>query len=389
MKIAVFTDSFRPQKNGVVVFLSQSLEELSKEHQVLLFAPGEKKRTEQVNENYKIFWMPSAPFPFYEGYRMSSTTPLAINKILKEEKPDLVHLHAPILLGVHGLIAAKKRKMPIIATYHTHFPDYLPHLLRGKLYELVGGIGDYTAKKLIKLVYSRADISTAPTKELVKELESYGIENVVCLPNGVDVGKMKKAIGNAEEFKSKFKIPKGKKIILYAGRVSLEKRIEDLLDAFSELGDQKSILLIVGSGPSLEKYQEMAKDMKNVIFTGFVSDEMLSAAYSVADVFASASDSETFGLTFVEAMAFGLPVVGVNKLGAKQLIDGNNGFAVEPGDKKAFAEALRKIIDEPKLRKSMKAAALRTSEGYTMEKCMGKTLKLYKKLVFEHENRSD
>ncbi len=174
MKIAIFTDSFRPQVNGVTVFLRDSLRLLSRHHEVILFAPGDD--TVEVDEGgYKIYWMPSSPFPFYEGYRMSTATPVKINRILKEEKPDIVHLHAPILLGINGLIASKKRGIPVVATYHTHFPDYLPHLLKGKLFSLLGGIGTITTQKLIKLVYSRADIVTAPTKELVSELESYGI----------------------------------------------------------------------------------------------------------------------------------------------------------------------------------------------------------------------
>ncbi|HID72791.1 TPA: glycosyltransferase family 1 protein [Candidatus Micrarchaeota archaeon] len=382
MKIAVFTDSFRPQKNGVAVFLSESLKALSEKHDVVLFAPGEGKLREEKTDGYRIYWVPAAPFPFYEGYRMSSTTPLEINRLLKEEEPDIVHLHAPILLGIHGLIAAKKRGIPIIATYHTHFPDYLPHLLRGKLFKLVGGIGDYTTKKLIKLVFSQVDLSTAPTKELVRELTDYGIENVVHLPNGVNIKKMHSVKGDGKKLRKQYGIP-DKKIILYAGRVSFEKKLEVLLEAFRELDGGDAVLLVVGSGPSLDKYREMAEEMglKDVIFTGFVEDDMLSAAYSAADVFASPSDSETFGLTFVEAMSFGLPVVGVNRLGAKELIDGKNGQAVEPGDSKAFAEKLKELLADAKLRKRMRKAALETSAQYTMEKCIGKTVELYEKLL--------
>ncbi|MFH2101087.1 MAG: glycosyltransferase family 1 protein [Candidatus Micrarchaeota archaeon] len=387
MKIAVFTDSFHPQKNGVVVFLSEALRALSEKHEVILFASGEGKlREERINGNYRIYWVPSTPFPFYEGYRVSSTTPLEINRILKEEKPDLVHLHAPVVLGLHGLIAAKKRRIPIIATYHTHFPDYLPHLLRGKLFRLVGGIGDYTTKKLIKLVFSQVDISTAPTKELVKELTDYGIKNVVYLPNGVNIKKMHSIKGDGGALREKFGIG-AKKIVLYAGRISFEKQLEVLLEAFRELDDGSTALLIVGSGPSLDRYKEMAGvfGLKNVVFAGFVEDDILSAAYSTANVFASPSGSETFGLTFVEAMSFGLPAVGVNRLGAKELIDGKNGFVVEPGDAHAFAMKIKEIISDDKLRARMAKAALATSRQYTLEKCMDKTIELYERLVSEKE----
>ncbi len=381
MKIAVFTDTYHPQKNGVVVFLTEALLELSKKHSVVLFAPGRQgPAVEDVNKNFRIYWMPASEFPFYEGYMMAKTTPLEINRILKQEKPDIVHLHAPVLLGIHGLIAAKKRGLPIVATYHTHFPDYLPHLLRGKLYKMVGGIGDFTTKKLIELVFSRADLSTAPTKELVRELKDYGVRNAVCLPNGINFGKMEASARACQEFRKAHGIGKDKKIVLYAGRVSFEKKLDVLLKAFKEVEDGKSVLVIVGTGPSLEKFRGMASELglNDVIFTGFVDERMLSAAYAVADVFVSASDTETFGMTFVEAMHFGVPVIGVRKLGAKEMIsDRKDGFLVKPGSHDRLAARIKELLGDESLRKRMGKEAKKTSAEYSIGKCIERTLELY------------
>ena len=125
MKIAVFTETYHPQVNGVVVFLSDLLPAISKKAEVVLFAPGKKKlRTEKVSRNFRIYWVPAEPFPFYEGYRMSRIKKSDIEKILIKEKPDVVHLHAPVLMGLKALYASKKLGLPVVATYHTHFPIF-------------------------------------------------------------------------------------------------------------------------------------------------------------------------------------------------------------------------------------------------------------------------
>lgn len=385
MKIAVFTDTFHPQKNGVVVFLDQTLAEMSKMHKVVLFAPGTgRQRVESVGRNMRIYWMPSIPFPFYEGYRMARSTALEVNRILKDEKPDVVHLHSPVLLGLQGMIAARKRGLPTVATYHTHLPDYLPHLLRGRMSTLIGGIGDYTTKKLIKLVYSGAGLSTAPTRELVRELKSYGVRNAVCLPNGVNMKKLKASAADRKAFARKYGVPAGMRIVLYAGRVSFEKKLDVLLEAFRRIQDGRTLLLVVGSGPSLEGYRKMAGELglKDAVFTGYVDERMLAAAYSLADIFVSPSDTETFGMTFVEAMSFGLPAIGANRLGAKELIsDGRNGFLTEPGLPAGLAERMRRLLCDGKLRARMGRNAKKASMEYTTERCVARTLELYRGLI--------
>ena len=192
MKIAIFTDTYLPQMNGVVSYLLDSIGELSKKHEIIVFAPGDKLKVEK--KKVKTYWIPSSPFPFYEGYKIASMNYARISELIKKEKPDIIHAHAPVVLGVQGIICAKRRNIPLVITHHTHFPDYVPHLLNGKLPEAFGDMSGYTVKQLIRHVFTNADVVTAPTNELVKELRSYGLRNVVQLPNGV---KLKKRPTNA------------------------------------------------------------------------------------------------------------------------------------------------------------------------------------------------
>jgi 1,2-diacylglycerol 3-alpha-glucosyltransferase len=381
MKIAIFTDTYLPQMNGVVSYLVDSIGVLSKKHQVVLFAPGEKLRTETINENIRIHWIPSSPFPFYEGYRVASMNYKRVSDLLAREAPDIVHVHAPINLGLQGMISAKRKKIPVMVTYHTHFPDYVPHLLPGKLPGPLRRFSELTVKKMIKHVFRQADAVAAPTMELVNELRSYGLQNVVHLPNGIDFGSLRCTAKEAERFRKAHNIPKTK-VALYLGRISFEKRIDRLLESFKLMEKSRTTLVIAGGGPYLDNFRKLAKllGLKKVIFTGFVENK--AAAYSCADVFVSASDSETFGLTYVEAMRMGLPVVAVGRLGAKEIVeDGKNGFLCEPEDRRCFAGALEKLITNQKLRKKMSRSAQEESKKYSIENSIEKTLRIYEELM--------
>lgn len=383
MKVAVFTDTYMPQTNGVVAYLSNSLKLLSKKNDVVLFAPGGKRlRVEHVSRRLRIYWIPAKAFPFYEGYRMSSIDYKRVSDLLKKEKPDIVHAHAPVLLGLQGLISAKRRGIPAIVTYHTHFPDYVPHLLNGKLPKPFAEISGYTVKKMINHVFKMADAVTAPTHELANELRSYGLSNVVYLPNGVELKRFRKDRKKAAAFRKRFRISEDKEVILYLGRISFEKRIDVLLEAFKMIEKPDRVLVIAGKGPYLDDLKKLAKalELRNVIFTGYLKD--ISPAYATADIFASASDTETFGLTFVEAMHTGLPAVGVRRLGAKEIIrNGKNGILVRPGDISGFARAMERLLRNSRLRKKMGKEASRDSENYSLEGSVDKTIRLYRKMV--------
>jgi glycosyltransferase involved in cell wall biosynthesis len=263
-----------------------------------------------------------------------------------------------------------------VATYHTHLPDYIPHLLKGRLPEFLKGPTTYPVKQLIKMVFSNARYTTAPTKLLVEELRSYGINNVVHLPLGIETKRLVVGRMGRQAFLKKYQLPSN-------ARISFEKKIEVLLKAFALLEDRNTFLFLVGGGPYLKKYQKMAKDLGiiNLRFTGFVEDRMLGAAYACSTVFASASDTETFGLTFVEAMAAGVPVVGVRKLGAAEVIaHGRNGFLVRPGDHLAMAKKIKKLLLDAKLRRKIGANGRKTAKQYSLDECVKKMLSIYTEL---------
>ena len=344
-------------------------------HQV--FAPGGNKFKVE-KKKFKTYWIPASPFPFYEGYKIASINYQRVNELVEKENPDVIHAHAPVVLGVQGMMCAKRRKIPLVITYHTHFPDYVPYLLNGKLPKAFDEFSGYTVKKLIKHVFRNADVVTAPTNELVDELKSYGLENVVHLPNGVRLKRFNKNQKKAKQFRKKLGIPENRKIILYLGRISFEKKLDILLHAFKMV--ENAHLVIAGKGPYLENLKKLAEalELKNVKFVGFLSESEMIGAYSSADIFASPSDTETFGLTFVEAMQCELPVVGVSKLGAKEIIkNGKTGILVRPGKARAFAKALDKLLKNNALRKRYGKNGKERAKQYSLQNSIKRTEEIY------------
>ncbi|MEW6749217.1 MAG: glycosyltransferase family 1 protein [Candidatus Micrarchaeota archaeon] len=382
MKIALFTDTYNPQTNGVVAYLNDSIGLLSKNDQVVVFAPGEGGfNREQVSPNLSVYWIPSSSFPFYEGYRIASIDYKRVSSLLREEKPDIVHAHAPINLGLQGIVAAKRKKIPVVITYHTHFPDYVPHLLNGRLPEVFAQLSGHTVKRMIKHVFGMADVVTAPTKELANELRSYGLTNVMHLPNGIDFSRFKCSEREVNAFKRKHKTA-GKKVILYLGRISFEKKIDHLFEAYHEIEREDRMLVVAGGGPYLKQFKKFAKalGLKNVVFTGFLKSA--APAYRCADIFVSASDSETFGLTFVEAMHNGVPPIGVRRLGPKEVIkNGKDGLLVKPNDSHALALAMESLLEDDKLRARLGKEARESAKRYSIERSVGATIRIYRKLV--------
>jgi glycosyltransferase involved in cell wall biosynthesis len=269
-----------------------------------------------------------------------------------------------------------------VATYHTHLPDYVPHLLDNRLPDPFSKISSYTVKKMIKHAFRLADTVTAPTHELVKELRSYGLKHAIYLPNGVELKRFRPDGRKGAAFRKRYAIPKDRSVVLYLGRVSFEKKLEVLLQAFSMIEDEGRVLVIAGKGPYLDTLKDMAKALgiRNIVFTGYLKD--ISEAYAAADIFASASDTETFGLTFIEAMHTGVPVIGARRLGPKELIHhGKDGLLVKPGSVPDMAKAMDGLLKDLPMRRRMGKEAMKSSESYSLENSIRMTLDLYRKLM--------
>ena len=370
MKIAFFTDSYWPQINGVTISIDNFAEELKKKgHEILIFAPKVKEKTET---KFDVFWIPSIALPTYKEYRISSFISSEAEKKLKEFNPDIIHCHTPFSIGWIGLNLAKKYKKKNIGTYHTYLPDfmmYLPIPFVKNTEVIKKGVWFYT-----KLFYNKCDLTTTPTTQSAKELEKNGVKNVIALPNGINFSLFNSVKCN--------KNLKDKKLV-YFGRLSFEKNIKVLIDALELLENFK--LTIVGSGPALESLKKQAKEKKlenRIEFTGALKGKELAEKVAESNAFVTAATMETQGLTIAEAMAAGMPAVGANKMAVPETIkEGLNGFLFEPFNAGEAAEKIKKVFSAKELYEKLSVNSVETARKNSKEKRAVELEKVYLKLL--------
>ena len=287
-KIAIVTDAWHPQINGVVTTLTQTVRSLAAlGHQVSVITPLEFR---------------SIPCPSYPEISLSLTTPKTIEKKLRSLKPDCVHIATEGPLGWAARRVCIKRNFPFSSSYHTKFPEYV---------RMRWPISLNLLYSVVRRFHGAANRTMVATKTLKDELTTKGFNNLVHWSRGV----------NTELFKP---CPKDNDstvhpVFIYMGRVAVEKNIEAFLEL--ELPGSKCV---VGDGPALTTLQER---YPAVNFTGFKKGEELAALLSAADVFVFPSKSDTFGVVLLEAMASGLPVAAFPVTGPLEtVVAGVNGY---------------------------------------------------------------
>ena len=380
MHIAVFSDTFYPQINGVVTSITNSSRYLANRgHKVMLFVPKSKGNIE-LGKNIYVEPIKSLGFPTYEDYKIALPQTIKCLRKINQFKPDIIHLHSPFSLGILGVMCAKTFSLPLVGTYHTLFPEFLKYLPIPVLREnrfAKGMTWRYT-----NFVYNKCDVVTTPSQMMKKELKKHGVHSPIkVISNGVDLSIFHKV--TSVKATKKFKLKNG--YIIHFGRISYEKNIEVVLRSFKTVikFHPSYDLIIAGKGPALGNLRKEAKRLginKNVKFTGFVRENELVELLSSANAFATASTIETQGLALLEAMACALPVVGVDKMAIPELIqNGKNGFLVEPGDYRKMGLCLLKLTGNSKSRTRMGENSLVVAKKHCLENAVSELETLYLK----------
>ncbi len=342
MKIAIFTDTYLPQVNGVTNTLNR-MEKYFNKNQIeyKILAPDYNMKEKPVN--VETFY--SIRFILYPECRLSMVRSSRVNEVLDEFKPDLVHMTTEFNMGWAGMTYALKREIPSISTYTTNFSHYLKYY---KLEMLSKASWDY-----FRWFHNQNQLTLCPSENTKKLLIGKGVEHVGVWGRGIDSFRFSPSKRSAS-LRKKFNIADEHIMLLYVGRISLEKDLDILLEVYRrirrEQGDQVR-LVITGDGPMLNKYRSENKD---VVFTGYLQGEKLSQLYASADIFTFPSSSETLGNVVLEAMASEVPVAGVNSGGVTEnIMDHHNGILCKPRNVKAYYQSLKKLIEDRAFRKEL------------------------------------
>lgn len=339
MKVAIFSDTFIPEVNGVASATARLATYLEENHiPTLVVAPNPGTAHKQ---GHNVVGVSGFSFPLYPECKVSLPRYNTVGKGVAGFAPDLIHLVTPFTIGLCGLKLARATGVVPVATFHTDYPRYLDY------YRL--GMFKGMAWQYLKWFHNQCGINFCPSVETGQTLELKGISNIKVCGNGVDT-----ELFNPSRFSPEVRnscVPEGKIAFLYVGRLAAEKNLEILLDAFARVSARYpwAHLVITGDGPLLAKLKHKAP--AGVTFTGYLSGITLAQVYASSDIFVFPSTTETFGLVILEAMASGLPVIAANAGGIKDNLAHNfNGLACRPLDPVDLAAAMELMLTDSTLR---------------------------------------
>lgn len=303
MNIGIFTDTYFPQISGVATSIKTLKDALEKQgHNVFIFTttdPHVQKGAVEAN----VFRFSSVPFISFTDRRVAFRGFFEATKVAREVKLDIVHTQTEFALGMIGKYVAHQLKIPAIHTYHTMYEDYLHYVLNGHL------LRPYHVKQFTNVYLKNMDGVIAPSERVEKLLKRYKVTiPMKVIPTGVDIESLNQPITN--DVRHDLGIEPDAQVLLTLSRIAGEKKINRILNVLPEIVDEfpKACLVIAGDGPDLEVLQEQVERLTledNVIFAGDVPHEDVGSFYKMADLFVSASDTETQGLTYIEALASG------------------------------------------------------------------------------------
>ncbi|RSI78216.1 glycosyltransferase family 4 protein [Streptococcus mitis] len=311
MRIGLFTDTYFPQVSGVATSIRTLKTELEKQgHAVFIFTTTDK----DVNryEDWQIIRIPSVPFFAFKDRRFAYRGFTKALEIAKQYQLDIIHTQTEFSLGLLGIWIARELKIPVIHTYHTQYEDYVHYIAKGML------IRPSMVKYLVRGFLHDVDGVICPS-EIVRDLLSkykVKVEKRV-IPTGIELAKFERPEikeENLTALRSKLGIQEDEKMLLSLSRISYEKNIQAVLAAFAQVlkEENKVKLVVAGDGPYLDSLKEQAVQLQiqdQVIFTGMIAPSETALYYKAADFFISASTSETQGLTYLESLASGTPVI--------------------------------------------------------------------------------
>jgi glycosyltransferase involved in cell wall biosynthesis len=360
MRILIVTEQYLPMVGGVATVthnLSQDLAAAG--HAVRVVAPSESLHNERAQDGpVTVRRYPSFEWPSYDGLRIAFPPVAPLRRLFARFRPEVVHLHSPIVLGNVAQFLAAGRHVPVVATNH-----YMPENMSPALSTdpLLGKSFDTLAYSYLVSFYNRCDYVTAPTAYALALLREHGLETPGRpISNGIDLAAFAPRTRD-EALRRRLGLPADRPLILYVGRLSEEKRVAVLLDALTQVR-APAHLVIGGAGPEAEELRQRANDLElteRVTFLGRVPDDELVPLYRLADIFAMPSTAELQSLSALEALAVGLPVVAANAGALPELVrDGVNGLLFAPEDSAELGERLTQLVTHPALRRRMAQAAI-------------------------------
>lgn len=375
MKILISSDWYYPVVNGVVrsvLNLKEYLENQGHEVRVLTLS-----NTISSYKSEDVYYVGSlSARKIYPEARVTNILAKTHLRSIKKWEPDIIHSQCEFSTFVMAKSLSKMLNVPLVHTYHTVYEDYTHYFIKNK------AAGVKIVAKASKTFADMCQYIIAPTKKTAKILESYNIDanKIAVIPTGIRIPDIYK-----EDLKDELDLDKDKKILLYLGRLAEEKNIEELIRFYEKLKDSSIAFYIVGGGPYLNKLKAYSKSFsKEINFVGMVEPSEVNKYYQAADIFTTASTSETQGLTYYEALSNGTVAICRDDNSLEGVIkDGFNGYRYHNFEE--FNSYMNLVLDDEDFHKQlMDNARSYALENFSVESFGSKCEDLYKKAVNEY-----
>ncbi len=345
MRVLMVSDVYFPRVNGVSTSIETFRRTLDGQGiEVRLVVPRYGNEAEEPGVVRVAGW----PVPGDREDRLVGWRAMHRAVLAAARGCDLIHIQTPFVAHYAGLAAGRALGLPVLATYHTLFEEYLQHYARF----LPAGWLRGQARRFSRRQCNQLDAVIVPSTAMRQRLESYGVTTPMhVLPTGIPLAQF--ARGDGLAFRTRHDIAPDRPVALYVGRVAHEKNIGFLLDALRQARQlcPDALLVIAGEGPAMGDLQARVETLglqDAVRFIGYLDrQQALPDCYAAADVFVFASRTETQGLVLLEAMAAGLPVIALAEMGTVDILAPGRGAFSPPAETTAFGEALGHFLSRP------------------------------------------
>lgn len=388
MKVGIFTDTYKPQINGVVTsvcLMEQKLKENGHEPYIFTVTHPDVHPSKDADN---IFRISSVKFWGNTEHRIAKLYSQKMLQKVKELDIDIIHSHAPFSLGIMGHLIARRLGIPEVHTYHTMLSDYTHYIKFGHL------MPKEAAENYSRVFCNKVDAVIVPTPKVYEALINYGVKKpMYVIPTGIDLpqflGKVPEM--ELEQVRKKFDILPDDKLLIFVGRIAKEKSIDKLIHYHKTLTnkDPRYKLLIVGSGDYLAELKSLVESLgltNKVIFAGKCRYENLPHYYQIAKCFVTASTSETQGLVVLEAAASGLPIVAINDESYYPVVfEGQNGLYYHTENE--YIDALEKLFAHPEAMKIMGAKSLEIADSFSSDNFYNRIMNVYTEAIANYKNK--
>ena len=366
MKILITTDLFRSTINGVVTSVLNLEEELTKQgHEVRILTVSD---TGKAYQEGNVWYLRSIPSGIYPGVRIPVPGDGTFRKELTEWKPDVVHSQCEFCTFSYGKRIAEDSGALFVHTCHTLYEQYTKYIPMGKY------LGPAAVATCMRWRLRPTDLIIAPTKKVERTFLRYGVKKkTAIIPTGIQIENFTKHVSEEtlQKLREECGIRPGVQIVLSLGRLGFEKQVDELLYGWkeAEISSEDAMLLIVGGGPAEDSLRKLSEELglqDQVCFYGMAEPSMVPAFYHLADIFVCASTSETQGLTYVEALASGLPLVCRRDPCLNGVLEhGKNGYSYRGRDE--FGKYVKDLLGQEEKRAQMSAHSCELAKTFGTE----------------------